>query len=122
MKAIRTFFFLFLLAPMAVYSVQAGTRFPLATGPAEDIQPSLTGTSGDPLELIIRPGKLQIRWNESFPSGEVFLYDLLGNKLLCSRANEAIEWNLENFRTGVYFVVWKDGRRAFTKKFLYRQD
>jgi hypothetical protein len=114
-----------LVATAGISSVQALPRFypasPVFSVDGEG-QPAVSNPSKDPLELIIRSGKLQIRWNEAYPSGDVFLYDLLGNKIFIARANEAIEWNMENLRTGVYFVVWKDGRNAFTKKFLYRQD
>jgi hypothetical protein len=76
----------------------------------------------NPLNLVLREGRLQIRLSEAYHSGTVYLFDLLGNKVMESGANDNIDWSLAGLKSGVYFVVWKDGKASFTRKLLYKQE
>jgi hypothetical protein len=70
----------------------------------------------------LRDGRLKIELSQDFHSGNVYLCDLLGNKILESTANDNIDWSLANLKSGVYFVIWKDNKSSFTKKFIHKQD
>jgi hypothetical protein len=79
-------------------------------------------TSDNPLNLVLRDGRLKITLADDFNSGKIFLFDLLGNKILEASANENIDWSLAGLKSGVYFVVLKDAKASFTKKFLFKQE
>ena len=76
----------------------------------------------NPLNLVVRDGRLKIELNQESHSGHVYLCDLLGNKILESTANDNIDWSLANLKSGVYFVVWKDDKASYTRKFIHKQD
>ncbi len=76
----------------------------------------------NPLNLVLRDGRLKIELAQESHSGNVYLCDLLGNKILESTANDNIDWSLANLKSGVYFVIWKDNKSSFTKKFIHKQD
>jgi len=76
----------------------------------------------NPLSLVLRDGRLKIELDQNVHSGNVYLCDLLGNKILESTANDNIDWSLANLKSGVYFVIWKDNKSSFTRKFIHKQD
>lgn len=76
----------------------------------------------NPLNLVLRDGRLKIELAQEFHSGNVYLCDLLGNRILESTANDNIDWSLANLKSGVYFVIWKDNKTSFTRKFIHKQD
>lgn len=78
--------------------------------------------SENPITLIQRDGRLQIRFTAEINTGMVYLFDLLGNKIHESNANDNIDWSLANLKSGVYFVVWKENKTSFTRKFIHKQD
>ncbi len=76
----------------------------------------------NPMNLVLREGRLQIRLTEAYHTGTIYLFDLLGNKVMESGANDNIDWSLAGLKSGVYFVVWKDGKASFTRKLVYKQE
>jgi len=76
----------------------------------------------NPLNLVLRDGRLKIELDQEFHSGHVYLCDLLGNRIFESPANDNIDWSLANLKSGVYFVIWKDNKTSFTRKFIHKQD
>jgi hypothetical protein len=96
------------------------------------VVPSITNTGAEdsenllatnpPFEVFQREKRLEIKMAVENQSGRVFLFDILGNKVLEANANDAIDWSLAGLKSGVYFIVWKDAKASFTKKFLYKQE
>jgi len=76
----------------------------------------------NPLQFVVKEGRLQIRLPEELHTGSVFLFDLLGNKIFETLANDNIDWSLANLKSGIYFVVWKENKSSFTRKFIHKQD
>lgn len=88
-----------------------------SVGSESDFQPQV-----NPLNLVLRDGRLKIELDQQYHSGNVYLCDLLGNRILESTANDNIDWSLANLKSGVYFVIWKDNKASFTRKFIHKQE
>jgi hypothetical protein len=50
------------------------------------------------------------------------MFDILGNKVFELPANETVEYSLANLKSGLYFVVLKNQKGNFTRKFLHKQE
>jgi len=76
----------------------------------------------NPIETRMNNERLQISIRSLNASGSIALYDILGNKLIETPANDNIEVTMAGYRSGAYFVVWKDNKMSFTKRFIYRSE
>lgn len=75
----------------------------------------------NPFTAKIMNQKLLVNFNCT-ASGTVGIFDLLGNKLFISAANENLEVPLASFKNGVYFVVLNDPKGRYTQRVLYRRE
>lgn len=75
----------------------------------------------NPMVAKVIGQKLNINFNNA-ESGSVSLFDLLGNKLYESPANDDLSISLSSFKTGVYFVVLNDQKGRFTQRFSYKRE
>lgn len=85
-----------------------------------------TGISGvrkqdNPFTAKVINQKLTVNFSGT-SVGTVGVFDLLGNKLYSSPANDDLEISLASFKTGVYFVVLNDQKGRFTQRVLYRKE
>lgn len=75
----------------------------------------------NPMTAKVIGQKLNITFGNA-ETGSVSIFDLLGNKLFESPANDELSVSLNNFKTGVYFVVLNDQKGRFTHRFSYRRE
>jgi hypothetical protein len=116
-----------LLLSFALLSVQglraANARPMLVSLPLiEDVDGPTPEQEHPPFAFLVKDKRLEIKMDAANQSGRVFLFDILGNKVLEANANDAIDWSLAGLKSGVYFIVWKDAKASYTKKFLYKQE
>ena len=83
---------------------------------------NLVANSENPVEAKIFNDRLQINIKAPNVSGLVTVHDVLGNKILETQANDNNALSMAGHKSGVYFIVWKDQKSSFTKRFLYRAD
>jgi hypothetical protein len=74
------------------------------------------------LDTKVINGRLMVSIKESNANGLICLHDVLGNKIFESPANDNVDWSMAGLKSGVYFVVWKEGKNNFTKRILFRQE
>jgi hypothetical protein len=76
----------------------------------------------EPFSLVFRDSRLHIEFNNEHKNGMVSMFDILGNKVFELPANETVEYSLANLKSGLYFVVLKNQKGNFTRKFLHKQE
>jgi hypothetical protein len=88
---------------------------------AEDETALIAGTETQ-IEVRVIDNRLQVDLPENLKSGKVVVFDLLGNQVFESNSNSNIDFSMAGQKSGIYFVVWKDGKTSLTKKFVYKQE
>jgi hypothetical protein len=83
---------------------------------------NIIANSENPVEAKIINDRLQINIKASNVSGLVSIHDILGNKIFEAPANDNNSLSMVGHKSGVYFVVWKDQKSSFTKRFFYWAD
>jgi hypothetical protein len=76
----------------------------------------------NPIESKIINERLLVQVKTSSNSGTIKVHDLLGNKIIETTANDGLDISMAGHKAGVYFIIWKDGKNSFTKKFIYRPE
>jgi hypothetical protein len=89
------------------------------TNPVLKVNPNFKESN---LETRLVNGRLQVVLKDQNAIGLIALHDVLGNKIFESPANDNIDWSMAGLKSGVYFLVWKDGRNNQTRRILFRQD
>ena len=74
------------------------------------------------IEVRIIDNRLQVNLPENMKSGKIVVFDLLGNQVFEANSNSNIDFSMAGQKSGIYFVVWKDGKTNLTKKFVYKQE
>lgn len=74
------------------------------------------------IDLRIIDNRLQVNLSDNMKSGKIVVFDILGNQIFESNSNSNIDFSMAGQKSGIYFVVWKDGKTSLTKKFVYKQE
>lgn len=103
----------------------AASPFAFANGEVENsngLGDSTLAAKINPFESKIVNGNLQIRFLAGNGSGIVGMHDILGNKIFESSASEFVEFNMNGLKSGVYFIVWRENKTSFTRRFVFRRE
>lgn len=76
----------------------------------------------NPFESKLINNTLQIKFLAGNGSGVVGMHDILGNRIFESTASEFVDFNMNNLKPGVYFIVWREGKQSYTRRFVYRPE
>jgi hypothetical protein len=76
----------------------------------------------EPFVLTLRQSRLHVDISPEHRNSSLSMFDILGNKVFEMPANESLEYNVANLKSGLYFLILKGPKGNFTRKFLHKQE
>jgi hypothetical protein len=82
----------------------------------------LLSPESEPFVLTLRQSRLHVEIMPEHRNSSLSMFDILGNKVFEMPANESVEYNVANLKSGLYFLILKGPKGNFTRKFLHKQE